>query len=153
MIRLLLLIAVVLLAGCWSRESADTRTVEVERRVGTEQGKPTDLRIERRIETAETRQGSSGVDPAAIVTLVRSAVADAVPGAEALAGAVARILPPPPSPEQIKAAAAAAQPKVMGLTLPELGGIAAAAWGGERAWAIHRRRRERRPGDAPAKGA
>lgn len=130
---LLVLIITILLVGCFSA-SRQEQTREVEVRRGTEQGKPTNLIIERR--EVVTEESKSGVDPAAVAALVQEAVKAAVPGAEQIAA----LIPKPKDPEPTK---------IFGMD-PEIAlGAAAALWGGERTVAVALKRRrlkvERKP--------
>ena len=70
-----------------------TETVEEERRVGTDAGKPTDLTIRRR--AREDTQGKSGPDQEALAAMLAAVVRQAVPGLDAITGAVRAAVPPP----------------------------------------------------------
>lgn len=124
--KLILAILIVLcLAGCFS-SSRQEQTREVEVRRGTEQGKPTNLVIERR--EVVTEEAKSGIDPQAVAAMVQEAVKAAVPGAEQIAA----LIPKPKDPEPMK---------IFGLDPETAMGLAGAAWGGERAIAVALKRR------------
>jgi hypothetical protein len=119
-----------LLAGCAKQERQEQRrTVIVEHRRGTEGGHPVDVRVTRREATEEQATTTTGVDPEAVGALVKAAVAQAVPGLDAIAGAVGKMIP--------------RDRGILGLGTEEVVGGLAAAWAGERVWAIRNRRRER----------
>ena len=116
-----LLVAVVLAAGCASMGRATT--TEIETRVGTDQGKPTNLVIKKAVKTEEETR--AGPDPEVMKILVQEAVKAAVPGAEAIAAMIPK---PPPT-------------KVFGMDPETIAGAAGALWAGERGVAVYHKRR------------
>ena len=122
------LFALVVMALCGCAGTREEKTVSVERRQGTEAGKPTSLTITRQEQTQS--EVKAGIDPQAIAA-VQEAVKAAVPGADAIAA----LIPKPPDPKPLK---------VFGMDPETLAGAAGALWTAERGVAVyHKRRRVR----------
>ena len=123
-LALFIFIAGILIAGCAG--TREEQKVSVEKRQGTEGGKPTNLVITRQEQTqAEVK---AGVDPQMIASLVQEAVKATVPGVDAIAAMI-----PKPTP-----------PKILGMDMDTAAGAAAALWTAERGVAVvHRRRRSK----------
>jgi hypothetical protein len=118
-------LAAAVLAGCF-QETRQQQTKEVETRIGTEQGKPTNLVIERASKVEE--ETKAGMDPAAFRAMVQDVVQAAVPGAEAIAA----LIPKPKDPTPFK---------LFGMDPETVMGLAGAAWAGERGVAVAIKRR------------
>jgi hypothetical protein len=119
-----LIIAALVLPGCWESQRQE-QVVSVEKRQGTEAGKPTNLVITRQEQTqAEVK---AGVDPQ-MIAIIQEAVKATVPGADAIAAMIPKPAPPTPF-------------KLFGMDPETVMGLAGAAWAGERGVAVAIKRR------------